>query len=248
METIIYGLVDANTLELRYVGKTANLEKRMRSHLYKNDHTHKARWIKTLNRGVSPLVLERVEGNGAEAEKLWIRRFRDFGARMTNLTDGGEGVVGYVCTQATREKMSKSHRGVPLSPSHRENGRLSRIGRPLSAVHRFAISLSNTGKKATSDQRAKMSKAKLGKAQSPEMIAKRVIALTGKKRTSNQRRMFSEIQPLGASGVRGVSWDIIRNKWLAKLKYKRKIFNLGRYDNIEDAAQACQNFRAEKGW
>lgn len=40
------------------------------------------------------------------------------------------------------------------------------------------------------------------------------------------------------SGVTGVSWDKQREKWVAQIIFKGKHYNLGRYDNKEDAIKA----------
>ena len=40
------------------------------------------------------------------------------------------------------------------------------------------------------------------------------------------------------SGIRGVSWDKTRHKWVAQLRFQGKNHNLGRYDNIADAKTA----------
>jgi hypothetical protein len=37
------------------------------------------------------------------------------------------------------------------------------------------------------------------------------------------------------SGVKGVTWDISYNKWLAQITFKGKHYHLGRYDDIVDA-------------
>lgn len=43
------------------------------------------------------------------------------------------------------------------------------------------------------------------------------------------------------SGIKGVFWDKSRGKWLAAIGYKRKIINLGRYDDKEEAAKAYRD-------
>lgn len=40
------------------------------------------------------------------------------------------------------------------------------------------------------------------------------------------------------SGIKGVSWNSKRNKWVAQIGFKSKIYNLGRYDKKEDAIKA----------
>ena len=40
------------------------------------------------------------------------------------------------------------------------------------------------------------------------------------------------------SGIAGVHWDKNANKWRAKLTYKYKSINLGRFEKLEDARKA----------
>lgn len=40
------------------------------------------------------------------------------------------------------------------------------------------------------------------------------------------------------SGVVGVNWDKSRNKWQATIRFKGKKYNLGRFDDIQDAIDA----------
>lgn len=80
---------------VRYVGKTANLAARLTHHLGTYSDTHCARWIRRLRRnGGAPImvVLEAAnDENWQERECWWIARYRHLGARLTNITDGGEG-------------------------------------------------------------------------------------------------------------------------------------------------------------
>jgi len=45
-------------------------------------------------------------------------------------------------------------------------------------------------------------------------------------------------KPSNKSGVKGVSFDAGRQKWLAQVRIKGKKTNLGRFDSLEDAALA----------
>ncbi|MEG2210043.1 MAG: AP2 domain-containing protein, partial [Eubacterium sp.] len=40
------------------------------------------------------------------------------------------------------------------------------------------------------------------------------------------------------SGVKGVSWHKGSNKWVARIQFQKKTYNLGYYDKLEDAKQA----------
>jgi hypothetical protein len=60
----IYGLVDPETREICYVGKTHNVRKRLRDHIERSKVVAVSEWIENLEmRGFSPLVviLEKVE-------------------------------------------------------------------------------------------------------------------------------------------------------------------------------------------
>lgn len=102
--TIIYGLVDPRTKELRYVGKTITaLEHRLYNHIGDARRGRKqrvSRWIRgILLDGFEPTtVLLDIIPPGrdwAVGERSWIRFFRDFGLNLVNQTDGGEGCSGF---------------------------------------------------------------------------------------------------------------------------------------------------------
>ena len=97
----IYGLFDPHTGELRYVGQTKNsLKTRLRSHIQASSlavDTYKVRWIKKLlSQNLKPIISEIQQLNTLEelptAEMYWIKFFKNQGCRLTNSTDGGEGV------------------------------------------------------------------------------------------------------------------------------------------------------------
>jgi hypothetical protein len=46
------------------------------------------------------------------------------------------------------------------------------------------------------------------------------------------------VAPTGVSGIQGVVWDKRRQKWAAGVTVAGKRYNLGRYDNVRDAARA----------
>lgn len=47
-----------------------------------------------------------------------------------------------------------------------------------------------------------------------------------------------KINKNNSTGVRGVTFDRKRNKWVAQITFQRKNYNLGRYDDKEDAVNA----------
>lgn len=103
---MIYGLIDSDTLELRYIGQTTkSLDSRFKEHKrYRSPNSHLNNWLRSTN--VNAIVLERDSVDLDEAEMCWISDMREQGARLLNMTDGGGGLKGYVCTEEHRAKLS----------------------------------------------------------------------------------------------------------------------------------------------
>ena len=55
---------------------------------------------------------------------------------------------------------------------------------------------------------------------------------------TNVRNLTSKIAKNNTSGIKGVSWDKARSKWVAQIVFQGKNYYLGRYDKKEDAAEA----------
>jgi hypothetical protein len=96
MEVIIYALVDPRTGRRRYVGKTSNLEARMKSHCAARSRLPAVRaWIQELRElHLSPVarVLARVSVDGADKlEAEWIARSRRANEPLLNASTRGGG-------------------------------------------------------------------------------------------------------------------------------------------------------------
>lgn len=154
----IYLLVDPRDDQVRYVGKTVDLAWRIEGHIQEGldgGHTYKARWLKgLLDSGHVPEVRVVDEGDGeswAEAERFYIKFYRDeAGSPLTNMTDGGEGLSGWIHTPESREKMAV-RRGVSLSEETKQKLREARYRQaPISDQGRQRIGeaarRNNTGK------------------------------------------------------------------------------------------------------
>lgn len=93
------------------------------------------------------------------AEVELIDRLRRCGARLSNMTDGGEGMAGYVRSRESIERGASKQRGVPKPAAS-----AALKGRPKSPEHRAKLSAARLGKStATPETRAKMSEARRGK-------------------------------------------------------------------------------------
>jgi hypothetical protein len=58
--------------------------------------------------------------------------------------------------------------------------------------------------------------------------------------TSWQNQCNQKVRIDNTSGLKGVTWDKNRSKWLAQIQVKRKHFFLGRYKTKEEAWAAYQ--------
>jgi len=134
------------------VGVTANtLRKRLRDHCNDKRRTHRTAWIQSLRKiGLRPIaeILETCEDHQRiDAEKAWILGFRQSGADLVNVTDGGEGTVGIKVSEETRSKMRAAKRRIP--PERRSEisslASKSRIGYKHKAETIEKIKKANTG-------------------------------------------------------------------------------------------------------
>jgi group I intron endonuclease len=175
----IYFLVEKGLLEPRYVGYTVNPTKRLQTHisraLYGGEDTYKARWIRELEyRGLEPemlLVEETTPTQREGRERFWIKLLSSLGFRLTNLTEGGDGVLGYRHTPESIGKFSSKLKGQPKSKEHRAK---------LAKAH--------LGKKASEETKAKMSVTRTGKKMKPESIEKTAAAHRGLKRSESAKQ------------------------------------------------------------
>lgn len=104
-----------------------------------------------------------------DIEKELIKRYgrADLGCgSLVNMTDGGDGSVGYRHTDTAKEKISNTHKGKKKSDVHKQlmrsagMGNKGRLGRPHSEETKRKISLAQKGKSRkpfTEDQKRKMS-------------------------------------------------------------------------------------------
>jgi group I intron endonuclease len=126
----IYTLSNPTTNEVRYVGKTINIARRYKQHLYDKRTTHKASWVQSLKKvGLKPklIILEECnKDNWQEREKYWIRQFNN----LTNHLEGGGCHYTRTTTYETKAKISKIHKGKILSNEQKNKLRIKSVKRP----------------------------------------------------------------------------------------------------------------------
>jgi group I intron endonuclease len=124
-EGYIYFLIDPENNDIKYVGKTINnVKKRFDQHInrcLKKEHNHKCSWVRLLNsKNLKPILkIEEVirSENIKELNNILYKKEQDWIVKLkskyklTNLTDGGIGLVGHKFTEEHKRKISKALSG-----------------------------------------------------------------------------------------------------------------------------------------
>ena len=189
----IYVLKHPDTLEVRYVGKTVrSLSRRLGNHIANakgNKHNkHLSNWIiNILNKNKRPIIelLEECDYSiWQEREQYWISQFPN----LINLTKGGDGCLGFIQDESTKEKLRIAMTGRKHTEEFKQNMSLRLKGKPLSEEHKANIGKANSGRKATEATKQKLSESHKGIKQSEESRKKRseTIKAWWAKRKSNE--------------------------------------------------------------
>lgn len=164
----IYALCDPDTGEIRYVGQTTDIERRYKQHLQVigKPNTYRKSWIQSLlKQGKEPVmrILEEATDDAwIEREKWWINEMRRQGARLTNLTNGGDGVNGLKHTEEARRKMSEKAKGRAISHATRQKLSLIHKARMSTIESRQWVSQVHKGRKRSPETRKKQSEVRMG--------------------------------------------------------------------------------------
>jgi len=137
-------------MAVKYVGKTINVRLRVKSHRSWQGKFRLGRWLRCLKQvGLRPEfhIVEEVEGDGwAERERYWIMYYKEQGADLCNLSNGGEGLVGRKLDQEVVERLRKMFTGRPIPPEQRAQISASLTGKkqsPETIAKRIATIRSN---------------------------------------------------------------------------------------------------------
>jgi len=159
---LVYALIDPITNIVRYIGKSScGMSRPRNTSGERKGNTRKARWLTKLYRlGKVPeiAIIQRYgsEEDALNGERVWIRRFRETGVDLTNLTDGGDGVCGLQHTESTKQLLRERRAEQPghrFTPSQRKHMSDAAKGKKKSIEHREA--LSESVKKAWKDGKLK---------------------------------------------------------------------------------------------
>lgn len=195
----VYCLRDPNTGEIRYFGQTCRMKIRFYQHLEAKEDFYVCRWIRGLRKEnkkpiceVLATALTKEDANEIEIALIALGRQENY--RLTNLTDGGDGTVGFTPSADTLKKMSEANLGKRLTKEHRQKISAALTGKKHSKEHIQKVRETNTGKKRTKKVRQKMSAAHTGK-RLTETHKKNISAsLAGREFTEGHRRKISVSQ------------------------------------------------------
>lgn len=119
----IYILIDPQSKQIRYVGKTTDVNRRLRRHITERflHDSYKDRWIrKLIDNDFSPEIeiIDKVDKvDWPYWEKFYISYFKYIGCELTNGTLGGDeppSTKGRKHTIESKLKMSKTKKGKPI--------------------------------------------------------------------------------------------------------------------------------------
>lgn len=182
---VVYFHLRPDTNELFYIGMG------LRKRAFDFSTRKNKQWKKIVESYGKPIVIivaENLTPNEAvEIEKFWIKHHGLH--RLTNVSPGGDGVLGFYPSQESRDKMSKTRKGRKLSEEHKEKLRAALIGRkrPKEVVDKIAKI--NTGKKRSDLSKENMRNSHIGAKLSEEHkenIRKGMLAIHRSKRQENR--------------------------------------------------------------
>lgn len=191
-----------------------------RPHELKKPYPFYRKLRKMLAQGVQPLVVRLAEQIG-EPEAFVLESFLilALGRRndplnpgpLWNLTDGGEGASGYVCSEEIRLRISAGKKGKKNSESHNRNIAAARSRMKCSEATKQKIAAQHRGMKATEKARQHMRDAQNSEAAKQRHARQRGRSATEEARRANSvaqcvRRFKMAVPLLSASDCVAANW------------------------------------------
>ena len=158
-----YCVYIASHKDRNYIGKTSNFYKRYSKHINDKDGTYFHRALRKY--GYQSFTWQiigtmKTEQDALNLEIVLIHLFKLVGKSLYNIAAGGKGQrAGYIVSEETRAKLSKSMTGRIVSEETRAKSSNTQKGKPkpLSAEGSKAISESNKSRVVSDGTRAKIS-------------------------------------------------------------------------------------------
>jgi group I intron endonuclease len=267
--TFIYTLSDGK--DIRYVGKTKYLNKRLGSH--KNEsklkRTYKEKWINSVLLNGGKIIMEILEicddEIANETEIFWISQFKCWGFDIVNLTVGGDGSFGMLGknhSDTSKNLMSEKakkrkclvsgwNKDIKMSEEFKKNISKLLKGRTVSEETRKKISKSLSGrirKPLTDEQKKKISDTKKG----------RTSTFKGKNHTPDTIKKMSEKKIGIKRSKNSISKQIEKQKLLWFIKTPNgDILNFFGYNSFKDyvlknkidvSVTTLKSYGKNKGW
>lgn len=164
----VYLLLDPDTEEPRYIGQTVDLARRHRQHCREDrrEDCRRARWLRKLRRQGKQPLLRVVHVTTAQQapvdEKVWIAHFRMGGIDLVNGTEGGDGCVGLVHSNETKQRLREFATGRTQSAETREKQSLAQKGKSKSEEWKRKIGAAHKGQKRSDETRKRISENHVG--------------------------------------------------------------------------------------
>jgi len=260
---IVYEHLRNDTNEVFYVGIGAQ-ENRAFDKRSRNKH-----WYNIVNKvGYTVnIVYENIEHN--EAKKIEILLIKKYGRKdlglgnLVNMTDGGEGALGLIRSEETRQKMSEANKGKIRSEETRQKIGKTSKGRTHKKESKQKISEANKGmvgwlkgKTMPEETRKKISESLKGEKHHAfgktfsEEIRKKISESKkgipspnkGKTRSEEDRQKIIKGSKC-RKGVKGYYFNKSTKKYIPKILVGEKKIYLGSFDTPEEAAEAYQKAR-----
>jgi group I intron endonuclease len=213
----------------RYIGKAANIEKRMwDKHSQKHGVIGLA--IKKYGDAIIRYIIQYCDINELDYwEQYYIKEWNTKVPNGYNLTDGGEGVFGYIHTEISKEKIRKAISGIIRSEEARNNMCKAQSGE----------NNPNYGKVMSDERKKKISQSHIGL-----HLSKETRELLSKNASGENAHIYGTKMKNATSIYYGIC-KIINNKKDIRWQCRVGRINLGLYKNELEAAYAYDKYVVE---
>lgn len=157
------------------------------------------------------------EEEAFQCEKDTILEFRYFGYPLVNLTNGGEGVSGYIQSEEHRKRLVQIRKNSKKWQEGTKRAALKLRGRSLTDAHRKNISDGSKGRKLSEETKRRMSESK----KNCEKAVNHMRDLTNKQKDMTVYTFYSKTEVFIGTREDLVSKTGIPKNQLAKLFMKK---------------------------
>ena len=188
MQFYTYAHYKPNQGGLFYIGKGHS----NRAYSKKGRNLH---WVNIVNKYGKPdveiLANWDTEKEAFDHEKLLIASFRDMGFILANITDGGEGCVGFRHTDEVKQRISRLNKGRKITPEQLEKLKIANTGKKHTQETKEYLRKINLERVLTDEQKSKISEAGKRKRLSEEAKDKIRQKALGRKMSDEHRAIMS---------------------------------------------------------